>query len=82
MWLIDLQKHVGCEGSVVAPLMFYSDQTSLSNNMRVTGYPLVMSIVNISCEKRQADDGHALLTIFPVIASDTGSFVHQFNLIA
>ena len=82
MWLIDLQKHVGCEGSVVALLMFYSDQTSLSNNMRVSGYPVVMSIANISCEKRQSDDGHALLAIFPIIASNTGSYVHQFILIA
>lgn len=57
-WWTGMQKHVSCEGSVLAPLNFHSDQTCLSNNMRVYGYPLVMSLANISCENRWEDTGH------------------------
>jgi hypothetical protein len=58
-----------CPGVVVAPLTFYNDQTSLSNDGRMTGYPLVTSIINISCENWYLDEGHVLLTILPIISS-------------
>jgi hypothetical protein len=58
-----------CPGAVVTPLIFYNDQTSLSNDGRVTGYPLVMSITNITCENQYLDEGHVLLAILPVISS-------------
>jgi hypothetical protein len=58
-----------CPGVVVAPLIFYSDQTSLSNYGRVTRYPLVMSIANIACENQYLDEGHVLLAILPIISS-------------
>ena len=57
-WWTVMQKHVSCEGSVLAPLNFHSDQTCLSKNMRVYGYPLVMSLANISCENPWEDAGH------------------------
>jgi hypothetical protein len=53
----------------IAPLNFYSDQTFLSNDGRVIGYPLVMSIANIACENWYLDEGHVLLVVLPVISS-------------
>ena len=69
-----------CQGSVVAPIILYSDQTSLSNNMKVTGHPLVMSIANISCENRYLDEGHCLLAIFPSIPSTSTNFQERLTL--
>jgi hypothetical protein len=58
-----------CDGVVVAPLILYSDQTSLSKNTKVTGHLFVMSIANITCENRYLDEGHALLAVLPVLPS-------------
>jgi hypothetical protein len=54
-----------CSGAVIAPLIFYSDQTCLSNNTRISGYPLVMTIGNISLENRRESTGHELLAVLP-----------------
>ncbi len=56
-----------CLGVVVVPLIFYSNQTSLSNDEKVTRYPLMMSIANIACENWYFDEGHVLLAILLVI---------------
>jgi hypothetical protein len=78
-WWKFMQGHIACEGAVIAPLIFYSDQTSLSNNGRVSGYPLVLSLGNIACELRAQAEGHILLGVMPVIpASDISS--HQRRL--
>jgi hypothetical protein len=54
---------------VIAKLIFYNDQTFLSNDGRVIGYPLVMSIANIACENWYSDEGHVLLANLPIISS-------------
>ncbi len=69
-----------CPGAVLAPLIFYSDQTSLSNDGRVTGYPLVMSIANIACENRYLDEGHVLLAILPIISSTEASHERRLQI--
>jgi hypothetical protein len=58
-----------CPRAVVAPLIFYSDQTFLSNDGKVIGYPLVISIANIACKFFYLDEGHVLLAILPIISS-------------
>jgi len=58
-----------CQGVVVAPLIFYNDQTSLSNDGKMTRYPLVMCIANIACENWYLNEGHVLLAILPIISS-------------
>jgi hypothetical protein len=63
--LIDTQ----CPRVVVVPLIFYNNQTSLSNDEKVTRYPLMMSIANIACENWYLDEGHVLLAILLVIFS-------------
>jgi hypothetical protein len=52
-----------CDRAVVAPLILYNNQTSLSKNTKVIGHPFVMSIT--TCENRSLDEGHALLAILP-----------------
>jgi hypothetical protein len=52
---------------VVVPLIFYNNQTSLSNDERVIRYPLMMSIANTACENRYLDKGHVLLAILLLI---------------
>jgi len=54
-----------CIGVVISPLIFYSDQTCLSNNTRISGYPLVMTIGNISLENKREFNGHELLVVPP-----------------
>jgi hypothetical protein len=58
-----------CLGVIVVPLILYNDQTFLSNDRRVTWYPLGMSIANIACENQYLDEGHVLLAILSVISS-------------
>lgn len=70
--IICVQKVVDCDDSVIAPLIFYSDQTVLSGNMRVSGYPLVLTLGNISSEKRQEPEGRVLLAVLPILPSETG----------
>lgn len=78
-WWRCMQNHIACPGAIIAPLIFYSDQTSLSNNGRVSGYPLVLSLGNIACEQRPQPEGHILLAVLPVIsATDIPS--HQRRL--
>jgi hypothetical protein len=62
-----VQDHVKSSGSVVCGLIFYSDQTTLSNDRRVLGWPLIMSLANIAWETRGEADGHVLPAILPVI---------------
>jgi hypothetical protein len=45
-----MQKHINCEGEVIAPLIFYNNQTTLSSNGKVTRYPLMLSLGKIACE--------------------------------
>ena len=74
-----MQGHIAYEGTVIAPLILYSDQTSVLNNGRVNGYPLVLSLGNIACELHTQAEGHILLGVLPVIpASDISS--HQRRL--
>jgi hypothetical protein len=70
-----MQNYVNCEEAIIAPLIFYSDQTNLLNNMRVNGYPLILMLVNISNEKRQAPEGHVLLALLPILPSETCMFI-------
>lgn len=53
------------EGMVIAPIILYSDKTSLSNSGKVIGHPIYFSIANISCEDRYLPEGHCLLAILP-----------------
>jgi hypothetical protein len=48
----------------------YKDQTSLSNDNRVFGYPLMMSLANkISCEQCPTASGHKLIVVLPMVTS-------------
>ena len=38
-FIVSLQDHVSSEGAVIAPLILYSDQTSLSKDGKVSGHP-------------------------------------------
>ncbi|CAM6050719.1 unnamed protein product, partial [Sphagnum compactum] len=82
LWWLQMQNLINtqCPGAVVAQLIFYSDQTSLSNDGRVTGYPLVMSIANIACENRYLDEGHVLLAILPIISSTDASHERRLQI--
>jgi len=59
-----------CEGAVIAPVILYSDQTTLSNNRRILGHPIVMSIGNISCHVRELDEGHTLIGLLPIFSGE------------
>ena len=65
---------------MIAPLIFYSDQTSLSKDGKVNGHPLVLSIGNISCENRYLDEGHALLAILPILPTTESTHLERLQL--
>jgi len=75
-----LQKLINTEGAIIAPLIFYSNQTSLSRDGKVSGHPLVLSIGNISCESRYLDERHALLAIFPILPSIESTHLERLQL--
>lgn len=68
-WWTEVQEDVQskCEGGVVAPIILYSDQTSLANNRQTQGWPLVITLGNICCNLRSLPEGHGLLAVLPVI---------------
>ncbi len=45
-----MYKHINCKGGVIAPLIFYNNQTTLSNDGKVTKCLLMLSLGKISCE--------------------------------
>jgi hypothetical protein len=53
--------------------LILNDQTILSNDRRVAGYPLVMSLANIVCENRSLPPGHVLLVVLPIVMN-SGTF--------
>ena len=65
----------------MAGLIFYSDQTTLSNDRRVAGYPLVISLANIACENRSLPAGHVLLVVLPIVMN-LGTFsISKYSII-
>jgi hypothetical protein len=64
-----MQKYIDCFGGIIAPSIFYSDVTSLSNNGKVTGYPLVLSLGNVTCELQSEEEDHMLLVMLPMISA-------------
>ena len=66
---------------MIAPLILYSDETSLSKNCKVVGHPIVMSIANISCENRYLDEGHCLLVVLPVLRERSSFTTERVRLL-
>jgi hypothetical protein len=64
-----MQEYIDCFEGVIAPLIFYHDVTSLSNNRKVIGYPLVLFLGNITCELQSQEEGHMLLAILLMISA-------------
>ena len=62
------------EGNVIAPLIIYSDKTTLSQDLKGIGHPIYFSIANIACKDRYLLEGRCLLSILPDInAVETNS---------
>lgn len=64
---------------VIAPLIIYSDQTSLSKDGKVSGHPIYLSLANIACEQRYLPDGHCLLAILPNFSTQNLSSVQKLQ---
>lgn len=62
MWQI----HIKCENGIVAGLIFYNDQ-------RVAGYPLIISLANITCENRPLPIRYFLLVVLLVLVINAGT---------
>ncbi len=69
-----------CPRVTIVPLIFYSNQTSLSNDGKVIEYPLMMSITNIGCKTWYLDEGHVLFAILPVISSTKSSHERRLQI--
>ena len=59
------------QDSIIASLIFYNDQTSLSNDRRVFGYPIYMSLTNIPYEKLTSSTRHQFIAIFPILTNSS-----------
>jgi hypothetical protein len=67
---INARVYIDCHGGVIAPLIFYNDvDSSLSNNGKVNGYFLVLSLGNIACELKSQEKGHMLVPMLPMIST-------------
>jgi hypothetical protein len=75
-----MQQRINCKGEIIASLFFYNDQTTLSNNAKVVGYPIYMSISNIVCEDHNLDEGHILLTILPTPSKNKGPHLRRLQI--
>jgi hypothetical protein len=72
-----MQEYIDCYGGVIGPLIFYNDvNSSLSNNGKVSGYLLVLSLGNIACELKSQEKGHMLLPMLLMISTSNIS-CHQ-----
>jgi hypothetical protein len=67
---IFVQKHVNlkCKYSVVAKMLLYSNQTSLSKNTIMIGHLFVLSTANTSYRNRYFNKDHYLLAIFCLLS--------------
>jgi hypothetical protein len=74
-----MQDYINCLKGVITPLILYSNVTFLSNNGKVTRYPLVLSLGNIACELWSQEKGHMLLVVLPMI-STANIPSHQWRL--
>lgn len=61
--------------------MLYSDSTNLAGNGNKSGWPIVMSLGNISLEHRKKTGGHKLLGMLPHLPKemDSGLKIEVFN---
>jgi hypothetical protein len=82
-WWAEMQQDVEskCEGGVVAPIILYSDQTSLANNRRTQGWPLVMTLGNVCCDLRSLPEGHGLLAVLPVTGPNDPGMSSFFGIL-
>jgi len=87
-WWKSMQEYIDCHGGVIAPLIFYNDvNSSLSNNGKVIGYLLVLSLHNIASKLKSQEKGHILLPmylwyqhqIFPPINNGCKYFMSKFE---
>jgi hypothetical protein len=63
---------------VTTLLIFYNDQTSLSNNGRVRGYPLALFLKNITYELQAKKEKHMLLAMIPINSNFFIIFLYFF----
>jgi hypothetical protein len=75
-----MQQHINHEEVVITPLIYYSDQTTLSKDARVVEYPIYMSIGNIACEDCNLDEGHILLVILPTPSKNKGTHLRKLKM--
>lgn len=47
---LEMHKYINYEGGVIAPLIFYNNQITLSSDGKVTSYPLMLFLSKIACE--------------------------------
>jgi hypothetical protein len=66
-------------GGVIAPLIVYSDQTSLSKDGKVSGHPIYLTLANIACEDRYLLEGHYLLIILPDFSTQNTSSIQKLQ---
>ncbi|GAQ87356.1 hypothetical protein KFL_003470130 [Klebsormidium nitens] len=68
-WWHSMQDHINkqCADAVIAAMILYSDATTLSNDRRTSGWPLVLSLANISFENRSKKPSHGLMALFPIV---------------
>jgi len=64
---------------VIAPLIIYSDQTSLSKHGKVSGHPIYLLLATKACKQRYLPKGHCLLAILPNFSTQNLSSVQKLQ---
>jgi len=65
---------------VIAPLIIFNDQTSISKNGKVSVHHISLSLENITCEQRYLLGGHCLLAILPNFSTQNLSFTQKLQV--
>jgi Plavaka transposase len=71
-WWKEMDAILNFVGASVAALIIYSDQTTLSNDWRVSGWPVILTLANIALKKRRLLKGHSMIALLPILQVQTG----------
>ena len=55
---------------MIAPTMYYSDKTSLTGDMKLSGWPVCLTLANIPRGHRGQPHGHVVVALLPDVITN------------
>jgi hypothetical protein len=81
-WWEKMEEHAKTKftDSVIAAVMLYSDQTTLSHDHRDKGWPVYMSLGNIDLRNRRKTHGHKMIALLPILEGEEYENLYKIKI--